>query len=407
MSVGNTVGARPLSKLRVLDLSTMIAAPLTASILADYGADVVKVEQPGVGDHVRRFGPQKDGQGLYWKTLSRNKKSVALDLRLPRAQELIRSWISQFDILIENFRPGTLERWGLSPSELRLLSPRLIVLRVTAYGQFGPYRDRAGFGTLAEAMSGLASISGFSDRPPLLPAFPLADIMAGQLGAAAVLAAVERRHHTGEGDCIDLAIYEAALKLIELNIIEYDQTGIEQQRTGNRYGASAPRGSYQCADGLWLALSGSTQSVAQRVLRTVGGEELAQDPRFLTNADRLTHVADLDDHISLWCSTRSRSSAIQEFSDMGCAVGPIESIGTMLENPQVVARGSVASVSDPLLGKMAMTNVYPRFTLAECEIESTGPAIVGQHTDEVLARDLGLSAMELMDLRRSGTTGSP
>ena len=394
----------PLDRLRVLDLSTMIAAPLSASLLADYGADVVKVERPGAGDHVRHFGAQKEGEGLYWKTLSRNKKSVALDLHLPDAQDLVRRWVPQFDVLIENFRPGTLEGWGLAPSELLDVSPHLVILRVTAYGQDGPYRDRPGFGTLAEAMTGLAALSGFADRPPLLPAFPLADIMAGHLGAAAVLAAVERRHHTGQGDCLDLAIYEAALKLIELSIIEYDQTGNEQQRTGNRIGATAPRGSYECGDGLWLALSGSTQSVAERVLRTVGGPRLVDDPRFLTNAVRVLNAAALDDYISAWCQARDRETAIREFTETGCAVGPLETISSMMENPQVLARESVTRVDDPRLGSIAMSNVYPRFGVGGCSIRATGPANVGQDTDAVLGQDLGLSAQELLALRQLGVT---
>jgi crotonobetainyl-CoA:carnitine CoA-transferase CaiB-like acyl-CoA transferase len=406
MTAQTPAGAGPLTRLRVLDLSTMSAAPLTASLLADYGADVVKVERPGSGDYIRRFGAQKDGEGLYWKTLSRNKKSVALDLHLAETQDLMRRWVPQFDIVIENFRPGTLERWGLAPSQLRQASPHLVVLRVTAYGQTGPYRDRPGFGTLAEAMTGLAALSGFADRPPLLPAFPLADIMAGYLGAAAVLAAVERRHHTGEGDCIDLAIYEAALKLIELNIIEYDQTGVEQQRSGNRIGSTAPRGAYECADGKWLALSGSTQPVAERVLRTVGGDSLLEDPRFRTNADRVAHAAELDEHISIWCKARDRDTAIREFTDMGCAVGPLETVATMLENPQVVARESVTKVHDPRLGQIAMSNVFPRFATVDCAISHPGAAEVGEHTDEVLSRDLGLSREALAELRRLGVTGA-
>ncbi len=397
----------PLERLRVLDLSTMIAAPLTASLLADYGAEVIKVERPGVGDHVRRFGAQKDGEGLYWKTLSRNKRSVALDLHHPEAQSLMRLWVPHFDILIENYRPGTLERWELAPSALRHASPRLVVLRVTAYGQAGPYSDRPGFGTLAEAMTGLAAVSGFADRPPLLPAFPLADILAGHLGAAAVLAAIERRHHTGEGDCIDLAIYEAALKLIELNIIEYDQTGVEQERSGNRIGSTAPRGSYECGDGLWLALSGSTQPVAERILCTVGGEALVRDARFLSNADRVTNAAKLDDYISAWCRARSRETAIEELTDMGGAVGPLETVETMLHNPQVLARESVTRVPDPLLGQIAMANVFPRFASADCAVRNPGPAVVGQHTDEVLGQDLGLSTEELAQLRNLGVTAPP
>lgn len=401
-TVGRSGG--PLTGLRVLDLSTMIAAPLTASLLADYGADVVKVERPGVGDFVRRFGGQKSGQGLYWKALGRGKRSVALDLHRPRAQELLRRWVSSFDVLIENFRPGTLERWRLAPNLLRDIAPHLVVLRVTAYGQDGPYRDRPGFGTLAEALTGLASVSGYEDRPPLLPAYPLADILAGQMGAAAVLASVRHRDRTGNGDTIDLAIYEAAMKLVELNILEYDQLGLEQGRTGNRYGAAAPRSSYQCSDGLWIALSATTQPLAERVLRTVGGQELVDDPRFRTNADRVRHVEELDRCIAKWCAERDRDTAISEFTDMGCAVGPLESVSTMLDNPQVLARESVTRVHDIALGDVAMTNVFPRFENAGCGLRSLGPTEVGEDTDDILAAELGLTKKELEELREAGIT---
>lgn len=397
----------PLAGLRVLDLSTMIAAPLAATILGDYGAEVVKVEMPGTGDFVRRFGAQKDGQGLYWKALSRGKQSVALDLRKPEAKDLLLRWIERFDVLVENFRPGTLERWGLSPVDLRAANPRLVVLRVTAYGQEGPYREQPGFGTLAEALAGLASVSGFEDRPPLLPAYPLADIMAGNLGATAVLAAVQRRHATGTGDTIDLAIYEAALKLVEINILEYQQLGREHGRTGNRYGPAAPRGSYQCRDGLWIALSGSTQPMAQHVLRTIGGEELVHDPRFATNVERVAHVHELDELISAWCASRDRDDALAELTAGGCAVGPLESVATMLDNPQVRHRGSVATVEDPDLGPLAMTGIFPAFQDARTRIGRPGPAHVGADTDAVLGRDLGLDAAQLAELRAAGVTDGP
>jgi crotonobetainyl-CoA:carnitine CoA-transferase CaiB-like acyl-CoA transferase len=365
--------APPLAGLRVLDMSTMIAAPLAASALADYGAEVVKVENPAHGDHLRHFGPQKEGQGLYWKALGRGKKSVALDLRQPNVQALVREWIGTFDVLIENFRPGTLEKWNLAPAELMERYPSLVVLRVTAYGQEGPYRDRPGFGTLAEAMTGVAAVSGWEDRPPLLPAFPLADIMAGQLGATAVLAALRAREGDGRGDVIDLAIYEAALKLLEVNVLEYDQLGREYGRTGNTYGAAAPRGSYLCADGEWLALSGSTQTVAMRILHAIGGEELANDPRFQTNVERITNVAALDERISAWCRTKTRDEAIAELSAAGCAVGPLETVSSMLENPQVRARGSIVTVEDETLGPVRMTNVFPRFSHHRCEVPTPGP----------------------------------
>jgi crotonobetainyl-CoA:carnitine CoA-transferase CaiB-like acyl-CoA transferase len=391
-------GAPPLAGLRVLDISTMIAAPLTASVLADYGADVIKVENPAQGDHLRHFGPQKDGQGLYWKALGRGKRSVALDLREPHIQDLVRQWITTFDVLVENFRPGTLEKWNLAPAELLELNPALVVLRVTAYGQEGPYKGRPGFGTLAEAMTGVAAVSGWADRPPLLPSFPLADIMAGQLGATSVLAALRARDLDGRGDVIDLAIYEAVLKLLEVNVLEYDQLGQEHARTGNTYGAAAPRGSYLCADGEWLALSGSTQTVAMRLLHAVGGEELASDPRFRTNVERTANVAALDERISTWCQTRTRDEAIEELTAAGCAVGPLESVATMLDNPQVQARGSIATVVDDVLGPLRMTNVFPRFSNHSCVVPPPGPEEIGGDTEAVLAADLGLDASTLQSL---------
>lgn len=398
MNVEAGVGTPPLAGLRVLDLSTMIAAPLAASALADYGAEVIKVENPAQGDHLRHFGPQKDGEGLYWKALGRGKKSVALDLRQPHIQNLVCRWVRSFDVMIENFRPGTLEKWNLGPKALLEANPSLIVLRVTAYGQEGPYRDRPGFGTLAEAMTGVAAVSGWADRPPLLPAFPLADIMAGQLGATSVLAALRARDADGRGDVIDLAIYEAVLKLLEVNVMEYDQLGREHARTGNTYGAAAPRGSYLCGDGEWVALSGSTQTVAMRLLRAIGGEELATDPRFRTNVERTGNVAALDEHISDWCRMRSRDEVISELTDAGCAVGPLESVATMLNNPQVQARGSIATVHDPVLGDLRMTSVYPRFRTHPCEVPAPGTTVIGADTHEVLAKDLNLDVESLRGL---------
>lgn len=388
----------PLTGLRVLDMSTMIAAPLTASVLADYGAEVIKVENPVQGDHLRHFGPQKDGQGLYWKALGRGKRSVALDLREPHIQDLVRRWVGSFDVLVENFRPGTLETWNLAPVDLLEIHPALVVLRVTAYGQEGPYRSRPGFGTLAEAMTGVAAVSGWADRPPLLPSFPLADIMAGQLGATSVLAALRARDVDGRGDVIDLAIYEAVLKLLEVNVLEYDQLGQEHARTGNTYGAAAPRGSYLCADGEWLALSGSTQAVALRLLHAVGGDELASDPRFRTNMERTANVAALDERITAWCRTRTRDEAIEELTAAGCAVGPLESVATMLDNPQVRARGSIVTVHDELLGPLRMTNVFPRFSSHPSVVPPPGPQEIGGDTETVLAADLGLDASTVQSL---------
>jgi crotonobetainyl-CoA:carnitine CoA-transferase CaiB-like acyl-CoA transferase len=394
-----------LAGLRILDLSTMIAAPLAGTLLGDWGADVIKVEQPGSGDHLRKFGAQRHGEGLYWKTLARGKRSVALDLHRPEAQALLVRWAPTFDAIIENFRPGTLERWNIGPAALLERTPRLVILRTTAFGQDGPYRNRPGFGTLAEAMSGLAAVTGYPDRPPLLPAYPLADVLAGYLGAGAVLAALMRRERTGAGEIIDLAIYEAALKTIESQVVEYDQNGTLHPPQGNRIGDSAPRGAYRCADGKWLALSASAQSIAERVLRVVGGEALANDARFRTNLDRLAHVDELDALVAAWCARFPRDDALAVLDTANCAAGPLENVATMLDNPQVVARESIVTAADPLLGPIRMSNVYPRFASVPAAVREPGPSRVGQHTREVLSADLGLGDDAFERLAAAGAFG--
>ncbi|HEY0395638.1 MAG TPA: CoA transferase [Candidatus Elarobacter sp.] len=397
----------PLAGVRVLDCSTMIAAPTTAATLADFGADVVKLERPGSGDHARRYGAQKNGIGLYWKALGRNKKSVALDLHGAEAQALLLRWLPQFDVFIENFRPGTLERWNLGPDRLLAAAPHLVVLRMTAFGQDGPYRDRAGFGTLAEAMTGIAAVSGYDDRPPLLPAFPLADVMAGQAGAAAVCAAYVRRLRTGEGEVIDFAIYEAVMKLVESQLTEYAANGTLHQRLGNRIEDTAPRGAYRCGDGRYVALSGSTQEVAERVLRTIGGDALAADPRFRTNADRVANGAALDAIIEGFCEQQPRDRVIAILTAAGCAVGPLESIDSVFENPQIAARGSLARLPDPELGEVVVNAAFPHFAHAGAPPLQPGRSAVGVDTADVLGRDLGLGEDELRRLHAAGAIAEP
>ncbi len=402
----NAQARGPLAGLRVLDASTMIAAPSTAAMLADFGAEVVKLERPGSGDTARRYGPQRDGIGLYWKALGRNKRSVALDLHAPAAQALLLRWLPSFDVLIENFRPGTLERWNLAPERMLELAPQLIVLRVTAFGQDGPYRERAGFGTLCEAMTGIAAVSGWEDRPPLLPAVPLADVMAGQAATAAVCAAYARRLRTGAGEIIDFAIYEAVLRLVESQIVEYAANGTLHRRLGNRMEDTAPRGAYRCGDGAYVALSGSTQAVAERVLRTIGGAALAADPRFATNADRVRNGAALDALVEAFCAARTREAAIAVFTAAGCAAGPLETIDSLFANPQIAARGSLATLPDPELGSVTVANAFPRFARAGAPPLRPGPSAVGADTAAVLERDLNIGAAELRELAERGAFGS-
>jgi crotonobetainyl-CoA:carnitine CoA-transferase CaiB-like acyl-CoA transferase len=398
-------GGGPLAGVRVLDCSTMIAGPMTATMLADFGASVVKLERPGAGDPSRRYGAQRDGQGLYWKSLARNKESVAFDLHSREAQELFVRWLPQFDILVENFRPGTFERWNLAPARLLEAAPHLVMLRVTAFGQDGPYRDRAGFGTLAEAMTGIASVSGYADRPPLLPSFPLADIMAAQLGAAAACAAYARRLISGAGEVIDLAIYEAVMRLTESQLTEFASNGTLHRRLGNRMEDTAPRGAYRCADGSYIALSGSTQAVAERVLLTVGGEAMLADPRFRNNVERVANAEALDAAIEAFCEARSRDDVIAIFNKAGCAVGPLETIDSVFENPQVIARGSLVTLPDPELGSVTIGNSIPRFERAGSPPLVPGPSAVGADTATVLARDLGLTGEDLERLVQQGIVG--
>ncbi len=398
---------RPLAGIRVLDVSTMIAAPTAAAVLGDFGAQVYKVEQPGTGDHARHMGASKNGANLFWKSIGRNKKSVALDLHALEVQALLLRWLPRFDIMIENFRPGTLERWNLGPERLLEANPKLVLVRMTGFGQDGPYRDRAGFGTLAEAMSGFASLNGYPDRPPVLPPGALADVSSGYLAAAAALAAMHRARETGKGDVIDVAIYESVIPILENAILDYDQLGVVAQRIGNRNHNVAPRGAYRCADGEWVALSASAQSIAMRLLRAVGGDALADDPRYATNAERLRHYDDLDELLSAWFGARNRADAIDELVPLGVAVGPLESVATVLDNPQVVARESFVSVDDPDVGPLRLHNAYPRFMRSERATIQPGVTGVGADTAEVLRDELGLDDGMLSDLAQRGAIGLP
>ena len=398
----------PLAGFRVLDIATMIAAPLTAAILGDYGAQVTKIELPGPGDPVRKMGAQRGGAGLYWRTLARNKESVALDLRVPAAQALLLGWLPQFDVLIENFRPGTLDRYGLPAERLRAANPRLVILRMTAFGQDGPYRNRQGFGTLAETLSGSASVllkglRGHAAERPALTSYPLADVTAGLAGVNGVLAALLQAARTGRGETVDLAIYEAMLKFMEMELLAHPLAHADgaPPSTGREPPDSAPRGVYRCADGRWVALSGSTQPVAHRILTLVGGAALASDPRFADNASRVANVDALDDLIEAWCAARTSDAVIAMMSQAGCAIGPVETVETLLVNPQVVSREAILEVPDAG-GALRMTTTIPRFESHPRPPPRPGPLVVGADTELVLRRDLGLGETELAELRSQG-----
>ena len=391
----------PLDGVRVVDAATLMAAPWAASYLGEFGADVIKVEQPGIGDHQRRWGSKRDGIPLMWKSLSRNKRSLTLDLRKPRGAEIFRSLIGTADVLIENFRPGTLERWGLGPDQLLALNPRLVILRVTGYGQTGPYSAQPGFGTLAEGFSGFSHVVGEADGPPTLANLPLGDGVAGITGAYAVMVGLfGRANNGGRGQVIDLSLYEPLFRLLEPAMIDFDQLGIAQGRIGNRSAHVAPRNTYRCSDGQWVSLSGSTQRIWERLCLAMGRPELATDPRFGSNEARIEHVEALDAEIGAWMADHPRDEVIRVMNEAEVAVGPIFDIPTIFKDPHFAARQDLVEVDDPDFGSMRLANVVPRFSETPGRVSTTGPAM-GAHTDELLG-ELGIDAIEIASLRAEG-----
>ncbi|WP_435133323.1 CaiB/BaiF CoA transferase family protein [Actinacidiphila sp. bgisy144] len=390
----------PLTGIRVLDLATLFAGPSAATLLGDFGADVVKVEHPRRPDPSRGHGPSKDGVGLWWKHLGRNKRTMTLDLSTPGGRDVLLRLAASADVVIENFRPGTLERWGLGWERLSAANPRLVLARVTAFGQFGPYARRPGFGTLAEAMSGFASATGEPQGPPTLPPFGLADAVAGLAAAYAVLAALTGRERTGAGQVVDLAIIEPMLAVLGPQLIWYDQLGYVQPRMGNRSTNNAPRNTYRTADGAWLAVSSSAQSVAERVVRLVGRPELAAEPWFGTGAGRAAHADEIDAAVGGWIAAHERAEVVAAFEAAQAAVAPVYDVRDVLADPQYDALGTVASVDDAELGPIRMQNVLFRLSGTPGTIRWTGRPH-GADTDAVLA-ELGLGAREIAALRAQG-----
>jgi crotonobetainyl-CoA:carnitine CoA-transferase CaiB-like acyl-CoA transferase len=388
-----------LAGLRVLDVSTLFAGPLAATMLGDFGAEVIKIEHPK-GDPVRYHGASKDGVGLWGKVVGRNKRGITLYLGSPEGQDVFRRLVASADVVVENFRPGTLERWGLGYDELSRINPGLVLVRVTGFGQFGPYSGRPGFGTLAEAMSGFAAITGEPDGPPTLPPFGLADGISALAAAFATMTALRARETTGRGQVVDLAIIEPILTLLGPQPTVYDALGQVQQRTGNRSANNAPRNTYRTRDGRWLAVSTSAQSIAERVMHLVGRPEFVDEPWFASGAERAQHADELDEAVGSWIAERDRDEVVRAFEEAHAAVAPIYDVRDVLADPQFNALGSLVRVPDPELGSVLMQNVLFRLSETPGEIRSAGPSI-GQHTEEVLG-ELGIGPDEVAELRRKG-----
>jgi crotonobetainyl-CoA:carnitine CoA-transferase CaiB-like acyl-CoA transferase len=392
--------AGPLEGVRVLDAATLFAGPLAATFLGDFGADVVKIEHPRRADAARGHGASKDGIGLWWKTLGRNKRTITLDLSREEGADTLLRLVQRFDVLIENFRPGTLERWGLSWERLSEANPRLVLARVTAFGQYGPYATRPGFGSIAEAMSGFAAITGEPEGPPTLPPFGLADGIAALAAAFAVVAALRSRDATGVGQVVDLAIIEPILMMLGAPLTAYDQLGYVQPRTGNRSVNNAPRNVYRTSDGAWVAVSASSLSIAERVMTLVGRPDLIGEAWFATGAGRVDHQAELDEAVGGWIAGRPRAEVLEAFERADAAVGPVYDVRGVLADPQYRALGTTLQIDDPDLGPLLMQNVLFRLSETPGRVRWGGRAH-GADTDEVL-REAGLSADHVAQLRKSG-----
>jgi len=390
----------PLEGVRVLDVSTILAGPFCCQILGDYGADVVKVEHPRLGDSMRGHGAQKDGVSLWWKEVSRNKRTIALDLGAAEGAAVLRRLVVTADVLVENFRPGTLERWGLSPELLLQENPGLVIVRLTGFGQKGPYSARPGFGTLAEAMSGFAALTGQPDGPPTLPSFGLADSICGIAASSAALMALRYRDQGGGGQVVDLSILEPIMTAVGPAPTVYDQLGVVEQRTGNRSTSNAPRNVYPTSDGSWVAVSTSAQSIAERVLRLVGHPEVIAEPWFASGRGRVGHVDLLDAYVGDWIAARTRSEVLAAFEQAGAAIAPVYDAKDLVEDPHVRATEMLTTVEDDELGPMLMHNVMWRMSESPGRIRHTGRAL-GADTDAVLD-DLGYTADERTALRDAG-----
>ena len=396
-----SAAAGPLAGLRVIDASTILAGPLAAQILGDFGAEVIKVEHPRHGDGMRGHGFAKDGVPLWWKMIGRNKRTIGIKLSDPDGAALFRDLAATADVIVENFRPGTLERWGLGYDLLSAKNKGLILVRVTGFGQEGPYRDRVAFGTLIEAMSGFAHLTGEPEGPPTLPPFGLADSVGGLAAVnAAVMALYERDARSGLGQVIDLALLEPMMAAVGPSVIYYDQLGIDQVRTGNRSQNNAPRNTYRTSDHKWVAISTSANSIAARVMTLVGHPEVIVEPWFATGGSRAEHADELDAMVGDWIAVRSSEEVVAAFAEAGAAVAPVYSPSELLADPQVIDRDMITEVPDPELGSLRMHNLMWRMSRTPGAIRFTGRP-PGADTARILT-ELGLTELNQQDLRDRG-----
>ena len=378
----------------------MLAGPFVGTMLADFGADVIKVEKPGKPDALREWPPHKGDVPLWWKTMARGKRLVSLDISRPEARETALRLIGKSDIVIENFKPGTLERWGLDPAKLAQSWPKIVWVRVSGYGQTGPYREDGGYATIAEGFSGLASFTGFPESGPAVSAFPLGDYLAGIFGAYGALAALHERTRSGRGQVVDVSLYEPLLRIIELVVVRYDQTGQMKPRLGNQMEEDVPRNVYATRDG-HLSISCGSQRIFENLLDAIGRQELKEDPRFATMRDRVVHRDTVDAMVKHWIASLGTAEALAVLRRHRVVAGRINDIADVLDDPHVKERGTIATIDDPDLGPIRMPAPVPQLSATPGAIRWAGGR-PGQDTDEVLRSLAGLTADEIAALRSKG-----
>ncbi len=394
---------KPLDKIRVLDIGTLLAGPWGATLLGDFGAEIIEVEQPGTGDALR--GTPKDGEAgnpLHWLIDARNKKSITLNLRVAEGQEILRSLVEHADVLIENFTPGTLEKWGLGWEALKTINPRLIMVRVSGYGQTGPYSNRPGYDRIALGFSGYMYPTGFPDRYPVRPAFPTADYNTATFGAyAAMLALYERDANGGEGQMIDLALYEAPFRITASLVAGWEKNGQNRERIGNRNPGFAPAGTFETSDGRYVQIAAGGDNVWQRLAKIMGGVELAEDERFLKSRDRIKCADELETLVADWIKSHTFDEVENELVEAGVPVGGIYRAEDIVEDPHYRARESLIAVEDEDQGAITMPGVIPKLSATPGGVEWTGPKL-GAHNAEIYSSLLGKNADDLSDLASRG-----
>ena len=397
----------PLSGLKVLDLSIIVAGGTATSLLADFGAEVVKVERPGTGDPLRNWGPFAKGVSLWWKVHSRNKKSVSLNLARQEGQELLKQLAKEADLLVEGFRPGAMERWGLGPDDLQRVNPGLIMVRFSGFGQTGPYKDRPGFGTIAECMSGYVGMTGFPDSPPVLPPIPLADEIAGVFGAMAGMMALYHRDArnqaagSSKGQVIDVSLFEPLFRLCVPHVTMYNLLGISRERVGNDFPDAAPRSLYQTSEDDWLGLSATSQSTFESLTSAMGLQELAGDARFEDNAARMDNREALNDVLKTWLGQRSTAEVMEQLIPAGGVVGPVYDAAQIAQDPHYQQREDIIDIDDPQLGRTRMPGVVPKFSDTPGAVEHAGPTL-GEHNCHVYGSWLGYSEDKVQELENQG-----